>query len=47
MPAISSTARGAIVSNAGREKSHDETKLQGDEPELLGETALDFLDQFG
>lgn len=27
--------------------SHDETKPQADEPELLGEDALDFLDLFG
>ena len=47
MPAIGSTARGVVVSNDGREKSHDETKFQADEPELLGEDALDFLDQFG
>ena len=47
MPAISSTARGVVVSNDGREMSHDETKIQADEPELLGEDALDFLDLFG
>ena len=47
MPAISSTARGVVVSNDGREKSHDEAKIQADEPELLGEDALDFLDLFG
>lgn len=47
MPAICSTARGAAVSNDGRKKRHDETKLQADEPELLGEDALDFLAQFG
>ena len=42
MPAISSTARGVVVSNDGREMSHDETKIQADEPELLGEDALDY-----
>lgn len=30
-----------------RDEDHDETKSQSDEPELLGEDALDFLDLFG
>ena len=30
-----------------RDDDHDETKSQSDEPELLGEDALDFLDLFG
>ena len=43
----SSVSNGAIVSGDGRDEDHDETKSQSDEPELLGEDALDFLDLFG
>ena len=43
----SSVSYGAIVSGVGRDEEHDETKPQADEPELLGEDALDFLDLFG
>ena len=43
----SSVSNGAIVSGDGRDEEHDETKPQADEPELLGEDALDFLDLFG
>lgn len=43
----SSVSRGNIVSDDGRDEDHDETKSQADEPELLGEDALDFLDLFG
>lgn len=42
-----SVSNGAIVSGDGRDEDHDETKPQSDEPELLGEDALDFLDLFG
>ena len=47
MPTGSSVSNGAIVSGDGRDEDHDETKSQSDEPELLGEDALDFLDIFG
>ena len=47
MPTGSSVSNGAIVSGDGRDEDHDETKSQSDEPELLGEDALDFLDLFG
>ena len=47
MPTGSSVSNGAIVSGDGRDENHDETKHQADEPELLGEDALDFLDIFG
>ena len=47
MPTESSVSNGAIVSGDGRDENHDETKSQSDEPELLGEDALDFLDLFG
>lgn len=47
MPTESSVSSGAIVSGNGRDEDHDETKSQADEPELLGEDALDFLDLFG
>ena len=43
----SSVSNGAIVSGDGRDENHDETKPQSDEPELLGEDALDFLNLFG
>ena len=43
----SSVSNGATVSGDGRDEDHDETKSQSDEPELLGEDALDFLDLFG
>ena len=47
MQTDSSVSNGAIVSGDGRDEDHDETKSQSDEPELLGEDALDFLDLFG
>lgn len=47
MPTGSSVSNGAIVSGDGRDEDHDATKPQSDEPELLGEDALDFLDIFG
>lgn len=47
MPTASSVSNGVIVSGDGRDEDHDETKPQSDEPELLGEDALDFLDLFG
>ena len=47
MPTESSVSSGAIVSGDGRDEDHDETKSQSDEPVLLGEDALDFLDLFG
>ena len=47
MPIESSVSSGAIVSGNGGDEDHDETKPQSDEPELLGEDALDFLDLFG
>lgn len=47
MPTGSSVSNGAIVSGDGRDEDHDETKSQSDEPEPLGEDALDFLDIFG
>ena len=47
MPTGSSVSNGAIVSGDGRDEDHDETKSQSDEPELLGEDALDLLDIFG
>ena len=47
MPTESSVSSGTIVSGDGRDEDHDETKSQSDEPELLGEDALDFLDLFG
>ena len=47
MPTGSNVSSGAIVSGNGRDEDHDETKPQSDEPELLGEDALDFLDLFG
>ena len=47
MPTGSSVSNGAIVSGDGRDEDHDETKSQSDEPELLGEDALDFLNLFG
>ena len=47
MPTESSVSSGTIVSGDGRDEDHDETKSQSDEPVLLGEDALDFLDLFG
>ena len=47
MPTVSSVSNGVIVSGDGRDEDYDETKPQSDEPELLGEDALDFLDLFG
>ena len=46
MQTDSSVSNGAIVSGDGRDENHEETKYQSDEPELLGEDALDFLDLF-
>ena len=43
----SSVSNGVIVSGDGRDENHGEIKPQSDEPELLGEDALDFLDLFG
>ena len=47
MPTESSVSSGTIVSGDGRDEDHDETKSQSDEPVLLGEDALDFLDLVG
>ena len=47
MPTGSSVSNGVIVSGDGRDEDHDETESQSDEPKLLGEDVLDFLDIFG
>lgn len=47
MPTGSNVSNGAIASGDGRDEDHDKTRPQSDEPELLGEDALDFLDIFG
>lgn len=47
MPTVSNVSNGTIVSSDGKEEDNYETKLQADEPELLGEDALDFLEIFG
>lgn len=47
MLTVSNVSNGTIVSCDGKEEDYDEIKPQSDEPELLGEDALDFLDLFG
>ena len=44
---ISSEARGNSVSDKTESVSEEDTDSQADEPEVLGEEALDFLEIFG
>lgn len=44
---ISSEARGNSVSDKTENVSMEDTDSQADEPEVLGEEALDFLEMFG